>query len=230
MKYFMVLLAGALLGSVLFAAGLYFNPFSQQVAVSPFAVSDVDKIDFTFSAVPAEAILYTDNGESIVGPHPARVAKLWEPTVVDSSIAVILLENARGEVVGLGIKFSSRSEQTALIHSDALVNSAWHIYIPGRGTLLVDQVENYWSYLRDIVIPARWSSGNSWKGSFFKIMTQGPGALGTGRVSGGSGEFAGMASEAVESLRARAYSAVLGPVSMDGTLTVTLPATVSEDN
>jgi hypothetical protein len=142
---------------------------------------------------------------------------------------VTLLENARGEPVGLGIKFSSKSEQSSLISSRALVNSAWHIYVPGRGTLLVDQVENYWSYLRDIVVPARWSSGDSWKGSFFRIMTQGPGALGTGRVSGGSGEFAGMSSEAVESLTARAYSSVLGPVSMDGNLTITLPTSVSED-
>ena len=61
-------------------------------------------------------------------------------------------------------------------------------------------------------------------------MTQGPGALGTGRVSGGSGNFAGMSSEAVETLTACAYSTSLGPVSMDGNLTITLPATVSEDN
>ena len=230
MKYFLALLAGAILGVTLFAAGVYFNPFSEQPAVSPFALSDVDQMDFTFPAVPAEAILYTDHGESIVSTHPARVAEMWEPTITDTRIVVTQLENARGEFVALGIKFSSKSEETALIESRALVNSAWHIYVPGRGTLLVDQVENYWSYLRDIVIPARWSSGDSWKGSFFRIMTQGPGALGTGRVSGGSGEFAGLSSEAVESLTARAYSSVLGPVSMDGSLTITFPATVGEDD
>jgi len=158
MKYFLILLAGAILGTMLFAAGMYFNPFARQLAVSPFAVSDNEQINFAYSAVPTEAILYTDNGESVISTHPARVTELWEPTVADSSIAVILLENALGEVAALGIKFSSRSESTELLKSTALVNSAWHIYIPGRGTLLVDQVENYWSYLRDIVIPARWSS------------------------------------------------------------------------
>jgi hypothetical protein len=61
-------------------------------------------------------------------------------------------------------------------------------------------------------------------------MTQGPGALGTARVTGSNGNFAGMSSEAVESLTARAYSATLGPVSIDGGLTITLPqaATGSE--
>ena len=119
---------------------------------------------------------------------------------MDTRIAVTLLNDSRGTPVGLGIKFSSNSEQTALINSQALVNSAWHIYIPGKGTMLVDQIENYWAYLREIVIPARWSSGDNWKGSFFRIMTQGPGALGTGRVTGGTGKFSGMTSEAVETL------------------------------
>jgi hypothetical protein len=229
MKYFLALIAGSIIGVALFATGMYFNPFSEKLSISPFAVSNDAQMDLLYPAVPIEALLYTDDGNSIVTTHPDRVAELWEPTVEDTQILVTVFDNARGRPIGLGIKFSSHSEQTALIKSSALMNSAWHIYIPGRGTLLVDQVENYWAYLRDVVVPARWSSGDSWKGSFFRIMTQGPGALGTGRVSGGSGDFAGMSSEAVESLTARAYSAVHGPVSMDGSLVITLPATVGED-
>ena len=230
MKYLAALLVGMLCGAALFVAGMYFNPFSEQLEISPFAVSGDDLLNLTFSAVPGEAILYTDDGNSVINTHPERVAELWEPAVVDTRIVVTLLNSTRGRPLGLGIKFSSNSEETALISSQALVNSVWHIYLPGQGTLLIDQVENFWAYLRDIVVPARWSSGDSWKGTFFRIMTQGPGALGTGRVSGGSGNFAGMSSEAVEALTARAYSTSLGPVSMDGNLTITLPATVSEDN
>ena len=88
---------------------------------------------------------------------------------------------------------------------------------------MVDQVENYWAYLRDIVVPARWSSGKNWVGSFHHIMTVGPGALGTGRVTGGSGIFDNVSSEAVEALSARGYSAASGPVSMNGNLSVSLP-------
>jgi hypothetical protein len=230
MKYAIALVAGALLGAVLFVAGMFFNPFAEQLMVSPLAVSSDEHLAFTYTAVPGEGILYTDHGESIVKPHPDRVAELWEPAIVDTRVAVILLNDSRGQIAGLGIKFSTDSEQTALINSKVLVNSAWHIYVPGEGTLLVDQIENYWSYLRDIVVPARWSSGDNWKGAFFRIMTQGPGALGTARVTGSNGNFAGMSSEAVESLTARAYSATLGPVSIDGGLTITLPqaATGSE--
>ena len=230
MKYLVSLLVGMLFGAALFVAGMYYNPFAEQLTVSPLAISDDEHLDFTYSAVPGETILYTDNGDSIINTHPDRVAELWEPTIVDTRIVVTLLNDSRGEAVGLGIKFSSNSEQTALINSQALVNSAWHIYLPGQGTILIDQIENFWSYLREIVVPARWSSGDNWKGSFFRIMTQGPGALGTARVTGGSGSFAGMSSEAVESLTARAYSAIEGPVSMSGRLTITVPTTVSEDD
>jgi len=222
------MLIGVLLCVFLFVAGMYYNPFSERQAVSPLAMLDDERLDVTYTAVPGETILYTDNGESIISTHPDRVAELWEPAIVDTRIAVNLLTDSRGEAVGLGIKFSSDSEQTRLISSQVLVNSAWHIYVPGQGTLFVDQIENYWSYLREVVVPARWSSGDNWKGSFFRVMTQGPNALGTARVTGGNGNFAGISGEAVESLTAQAYSAIDGPVSMDGSLTITVPQATSE--
>jgi hypothetical protein len=226
MKYFVSLAAGLLSGAVIFFLGLYFNPFTGQPMVSPLAVTSDQVMDLSFSAVPAEAILYTDHGDSIVSPHPDRVAELWEPAVLDSRILVTVLQDSRGGA-GLGIKFSSKSEQTALIRGEAIASSVWHVYLPQQGTFMIDQTENYWSYLRDIVIPARWSSGNSWRGSFHRIMTSGPGSLGTARVTGGSGIFADQTSESVESLTARGYSADTGPVSMDGSLTVAVPQRVA---
>ena len=228
MKYAVSLSIGILFGVVLFVAGFYFNPFAETLMVSPLAVSNDEHLDLTYTAVPGESILYTDDGESIVNTHPNRVADLWEPTIVDTRVAVVLLNDGRGQVAGLGIKFSTDSEQSAPINSKILVNSAWHIYLPGQGTLVVDQIENYWLYLREIVVPARRSSGDNWRGSFFRIVTDGPGALGTARVTGGNGDFAGISSEAVETLTARAYSANEGLVSANGGLTITLPQAATE--
>jgi hypothetical protein len=60
-------------------------------------------------------------------------------------------------------------------------------------------------------------------------MTVGPGALGTGRVVGQSGEFAGIRSESMGSIDATAYSAIDGPVGMNGNLLITVSRkTVSE--
>ncbi len=222
MKYVVSLVLGMIAGAVVLGLGMYFNPFTDQPTVSPLAVTDDPVIGLTFSAVPVEGILYTDHGESSVAPHPERVLELWESAIVDTNVFVTTLQDSGG-VAGLGIKFSSSSEQTELLRGEAIANSVWHVYLPGQGTFLIDQTENYWSYIRDIVVPARWSSGDSWRGSFHRVMTSGPGSLGTARVTGGSGTFADMTSESIESLTAHGYSAASGPVSMEGSLIVAVP-------
>ena len=223
MKYAISLVIGMILGVTLFVLGLYYNPFVGNPSVSPLAVSDLDMVDLSYSLVASDSIAFTNNGESHVKPHPAKVLQLWEPTVDRTRGLVTVLTDSRGEPAGLGVKFSSDSEDTALLDGAVLVNSVWHIYLPGRGTFLVDQTENFWPYLRDIVIPARLSSGDNWRGSWYGIMSVGPGALGTARVTANTGPFIGSEAEAVESIAARAYSSNSGPVGMSGSLTIALP-------
>ncbi len=230
MKYAISMGLGLITGAVLFALGLFYNPFVGQPSVSPLAVTDERVVDLSFSAVPADAILYTDHGETIVAPRPERVAELWEPAVYNTTLFVTLLEDSRGGTAGVGIKFQSDSEATKILEGEALANSVWHVYLPGKGTMLIDQTENYWSYIRDVVIPARWSSGNNWRGSFHRVMTSGPGSLGTARVSGGSGILSGIITESVESLTAAGYSAATGPVSMSGSLTISIPQQVASQD
>ena len=90
----------------------------------------------------------------------------------------------------------------------------------------MEQTENYWNFLRNIVVPAYWSMANHWKGVWNGNMTVGPGALGTAAVSGVTGEFAGLESEAVEAVRANAYSVSRGPVAMDGRLTIDITGNI----
>ena len=109
------------------------------------------------------------------------------------------------------------------------MDSVWHIYLPNRGSLLIAQQENYWDYIREIVLPARWSSGDNWRGTWRGNMTAGPNALGTAQAYGGSGELAGIDTEAVEALTARAYSVEQGPVAMQGELAIEIPRVSAED-
>ena len=155
-------------------------------------------------------------------PKPAKVLQLWEAPIRQTDALVTVLTNSRNVEVGLGVKIASDSESTRLISAEMLVDSVWHIYLPGRGSLFIAQTENYWSYARDIVVPAYWSSANNWKGAWHGNMTAGPGALGTARVIGGSGEFSNLEMEAVEALSARAYAVESGPVAMEGHLTIEL--------
>jgi hypothetical protein len=96
--------------------------------------------------------------------------------------------------------------------------------------MFVEQTENYWSYLRDIVFPAYRSSANTWTGTWLGNMTSGPGALGTAKVTGGSGEFAGNEMLGVESLSIRAWRADSGPVAAEGRLIIELPPDFASDD
>ncbi|MDH4047468.1 MAG: hypothetical protein OEW68_01215 [Gammaproteobacteria bacterium] len=223
MKYLVSLVFGLVFGAALLFAGLYLNPFASKASVSPLAVSDDELVVLDFSMVPSESILFTNNGDSVRSPNPLKVQQLWEPAIEQTWVSVVELSSARGEPIGVGVKFSSTSEATRPLNAEALVDSIWHVYLPGRGTLFVEESENYWHFLRDIVIPARWSSSDSWRASWHGITTAGPGALRTARVVGQTGEFAGVRAEAVESISASAYSANEGPVAMSGSLLIAVP-------
>lgn len=223
MKYVIALVLGIVAGSVVALGFLYLNPFTAQAALSPLSVSNKVQLSLNYSVVAEDAILFTNDGESQVRPFPDKVLQLWEPSIRQTEARVTVLKDSRGETVGLGIKYLSRSEKTRLLNGEVLVDSVWHIYLPEKGTFLIGQTENYWGFLRQIVVPAYWSSGDNWKGRWVGIITSGPGALGTAAVYGASGAFSAITAEAVEMFSAKAYSTEVGPVSIDGQLIVELP-------
>lgn len=225
-KYVAGLLLGIALGVLVAAALLYFNPLAARNPLSPLSVSKNNILSLGYSGVPTDSIVYTNNGESRVQPHPEKVRELWEAPIRRSEVLLTVLTDSRNNPAGIGIKFSSESERTRLINGEALVDSAWHIHLVERGSLFVEQTENYWNFLRKIVLPAYWSSANHWKGVWNGNMTVGPGALGTAAVTGGTGEFAGLESEAVEALKASAYSVAQGPVAVEGHLTIDITGNV----
>lgn len=219
-RHLIALIIGLLLGATVAVALLFYNPMAAKNPLSPLSVTDQEIISLGYSAVAEDAIVYTNDGESRVHPHPVKVQQLWEASIRRTDVLVTVMSSSRNDPVGIGIKFMSDSEQTRIINGEVLVDSVWHILLPGRGSLFVSQTENYWNFLRQIVVPAYWSSGDSWKGSWYGNTTVGPGSLGTASVSGGFGEFAGLDSEAVEAISARAYSLANGPVAMEGHLTI----------
>jgi hypothetical protein len=222
-KYIAALLGGLLLGFVLVVIAVFYNPMLTSNNLSPLAVTDNEVMHLSYSVAAQDALIYTNDGESQVAPYPPKVPQLWEPTIRETTASVNVLADSRGLPAGIGVKFSSRSEDSSALDGKALVNSVWHIYLPERGSLFVGQSENYWSYIQDIVFPAYRSSGDNWRGTWLGNITDGPGSLGTGLVAGGSGQFAGIDSVAVESLSAKAYTVDLGPVAMIGELSIELP-------
>ena len=228
MKYLISLVAGIVLGAAAFFMLLYYNPFMAQNKLSPLSVTDNELISLEYSTVAANSLIYTNDGESQIAPYPAKVLQLWERSVSQTSALATVLKNSRNHTVGIGIKFSSDSESTRILNGEVIVDSVWHIYLPARGSLFIEQQVNYWGYLRDIVIPAYRSSGDNWRGIWNGNTTSGPGALGTATVVGGSGKFEGLQTEGVEALTAKAYSVDRGPVAIDGNITIEMPQPEAE--
>jgi len=222
-KHLFALLFGMAVGAAVFLGALFLNPLTTQQRLSPITVTDNDVVKLGYSAAAEDMLIYTNDGESRVDSHPAKVLQLWEAPIRKTRAIATVLTDSRGQAAGIGVKFSSDSETTNILKGQAIVDSVWHIYMPERGSLFVGQSENFWGYLREVVIPAYWNSADSWRGIWRGNVTAGPGALGTASVAGGSGEFAGLKSEGVEALSAKAYSVELGPVAIDGELSIEIP-------
>ncbi|MGB5246434.1 MAG: hypothetical protein WBN34_07785 [Woeseia sp.] len=228
MKYLIAILAGIATGAALFALLLYFNPLIKVQTLSPIAVSNNNQFELSYEATPLESILWTDNGETNVRPRPPLVKELEEATIRNTRVIVTMLRSSRGGPAGVGVRFATPAEETGLLNGVYPVNSTWHIWLLQRGGLMIDQRENVWTLLRDVVLPAHMSSADSWRGSWYGILTSGPNADGTGIVLGGSGKLAGADGEAVEAMNAKAYSAETGPASMQGRLTLSMTPAAAE--
>lgn len=221
-KFLLTLVAGMFLGMVVVATVVFYNPMIGSNRLSPLSVTDNEVVHLSYSVAAQDALIHTNDGESQIAPNPQKVLQLWEPTIVRTTATVNVLADSRGRPAGIGVKFSSHSKESSVLNGKALVNSVWHIYLPERGSVFIEQSENYWNYIQDIVVPAYRSSGDNWRGAWLNNLTDGPGALGTALVAGGSGQFAGIDTVAVEALSAKAYSVDQGPVAMTGELSIEL--------
>jgi hypothetical protein len=230
MKYILTLLLGLATGVVLFAAGLAYNPLFGNEELSPLAVTDSQTVMLGYPVVASESIIFTNDGESRVNPHPEKILQLWEAPIRQTSVMAVVLWDSRNQTAGLGFKFASVSESTRLLDGRAVVDSVWYVYLPGRGSLFIEQTENYWDFLRDIVLPAYRSSADTWRGQWRGNITEGPGALGTAKVTGGSGDFLGLSMLGVESQSVHAWRVDHGVIAGEGQLVIELPANPSIDS
>ena len=223
MKYIVSLLLGLVVGVALFVVGLFYNPFIADRGLSPLSVTNAEVITLNFANVPAESIAYTNDGESLHDPHPEKILQLWEAPIRSTSALATVMRDARNQVAGIGVKFSSDSESTRLLKGEVIVDSVWYVYLPDHGSLFIEQTENYFPFVREVAFPAWRSSASSWRGAWLGDLTVGPGALGTAAVTGGSGRFKGLRMDGVESMSVRAFSADIGLVSSRGRLIIEMP-------
>src|SRR5210317_314756 len=228
MKYVVALVLGLIIGAAILAVGVVYNPFTVDRVLSPLSVTEAQVIVLKFSRVPAESLVYTNNGDSVPSPYPEKVLQLWEAPIRKTSAMATVMRDARNQPAGIGIKISSLSESTHLLRGEAIVDSIWYVYAPQHGSMFIQQTENYLPFVREVAFPAWKSSANTWRGTWTGNLTSGPGALGTAAVSGGSGRVKGLDLDGVETLSVRAFSTDTGFVAAEGQLLIELPK-LSED-
>lgn len=220
MKYLRTLIFGFLTGVVLFLAGFYLNPFSVNSQLNPLSVSNSRLAEYSYSRNPKDSLILTNNGESRTSTNPERVQELWEPAVQDTEAFVVVLLDTTGAPAGIGVKISSWSEETDLLHAKLIKNSDWHMFVPEHGTAFIEQTENLWPHVKFVMIPALIKG--EWNGTWNGDITSGPNALRTARLRGGSGQMSGLRSEAVEFLNVESYSSKTGPQRSVGKLMIDL--------
>lgn len=223
MKYVVALVLGLIIGAAILAVGVVYNPFTVDRVLSPLSVTEAQVIVLKFSRVPAESLVYTNNGDSVPSPYPEKVLQFWEAPIRKTSAMATVMRDARNQPAGIGIKISSLSESTHLLRGEAIVDSIWYVYAPQHGSMFIQQTENYLPFVREVAFPAWKSAANSWRGTWMGNMTSGPGALGIAAVSGGSGRVKGLDLDGVETLSVRAFSADAGFVAAEGQLLIELP-------
>lgn len=223
MKYLITLLAGLATGVGLVAGAIYMNPVAKQ---NPLVRLDADldnRLELVRDA-PARAALALVGGERRIGPRfPDGIAELWEPVLADTEVELAVLADELGEPRALGLRLSSLSEATRPLGGELLVHSAWHVYLPGRGSVFLGALENHWPLAREVVLGAWRDERNLWSGRFVGDVTVGPGATGEGLVVGGHGEFSGRVGQWRELVDISRYSLDNGPLEMRSSLTLGLP-------
>lgn len=102
------------------------------------------------------------------------------------------LRDREGEVIGVAARHSQRVDEGTY--------GAWLLYLPGRGSLLLDHVESAGG-LNAELIRRNLRPGAAWEGELALQRTAGPASDGRGVVRGGSREFTRHAGSYTETWR-----------------------------
>ena len=218
MKYVLATALGFLLGCALVLVGLHYNPFT----TNSEAISSANARVFTYRSPFIEGLAVTHSGQSRLPLVPKEIPDLWESTISDSILTVIVLRDDEDVPVGIASRISQFSDRTELLVRGVLVDDDLLVTIPGEGSLFIDADSNLWPFLKETLIPV-WYLYRPWQGPKIYHPTAGPAASGVAIVAGATGSFAAREGTAFESYQVSSFSATTGPGSMDARLFLNLP-------
>jgi hypothetical protein len=210
MRFASMTVFGFLVGCALVLLGVYYNPFTADSGV----IAGVNARVLSYSSPFTDGLAITHNGRSRLPLHPASIPELWEGTINDSMLSLVVLNDQDNEPVGIASRVSQFSESTEMLTRGVIVDDDWLITIPGEGSFFVSADSNLWPFLKETLIPV-WYLDRPWQGPKNYRPTAGPGREGSALVTGATGSFAGMSGSAVESYQIGNFDKSLGPGSVE---------------
>ena len=221
MKYFMLFLAGLLLGILLSAAVLWFNPLTAESRTAPVLAHGVTA-ELHTSLRSEDAPLLTHGGERLLLTRPASVPELWEEMIRPMIASVQRLRDAEGTVIGTASRLGAYSRQTDPLRTGLIVDSAWLLHLDGVGMAFAVQRENLWPMFRQVVLPALLRR-EPWQGELRFTPAVGPLPDRAARVFGISGQLAGAEGQLVSTYRVSAFDPQAGPTGLEWYSVLSLP-------
>ena len=133
-----------------------------------------------FSLIPEDGLLMTLSQAD---------ERMSEPALHNFFVMVCKLrDRADGDVVGVATELEERHPDPAT--EGMITRTEWSIFLPGKGTLHFDEIEDQSGVQRHVLNPAG-RSGQTWTGRWEVITTVGPGLDGKGVIEGGTRAFHG---------------------------------------
>ncbi|MFF7736570.1 hypothetical protein [Streptomyces sp. NPDC007984] len=167
-----------------------------------------------FSEVPKDGVFVTHPGDLPLAAAPEGIPKLTEPRLRKAFALGGKLRDKSGTVVGFAVETEEVLPETDLESGKLVTHSVWTLSIPGRGTLILDQIENSSKVASTVFKPA-FDSGKPWVGKLTENTTAGPRKDGKGVILAGTGDFAGARGSGVEIANLRRFDPKTGV--LDGT-------------
>ncbi len=213
MRYLLLTVLGFLVGCAPVLIGIYFNPFTADSGV----IAGVNARVLAYGSPFTEGLAITHSGRSRLPLQPAAIPELWESTISNSMLSVVVLHDQDEVPVGIASRVSQFSESTEMLTRGVLVGDDWLVTIPGEGSFIIRADSNLWPFLKETLIPV-WYLGRPWQGPKNYRPTAGPGDEGSAIVSGGTGSFANLRGTAVESYKISEFDRIQGPGGIDARL------------
>lgn len=207
----LVAVLGAAAGAALVLIGLYLFPFphvTRAERVLPgFGAGKVLEV-YSFEGRidrPSHLLSITHDGTTPFALQPAGIQLMQEPAIRAGLALITRLRDARGQVVGIATELESGHEDSSLLAGKLMTHTTWTAVLPGRGALVLYQVEDNW-WLATRIIGPTLLRGEPWRGSWRNLNTLGPLPNGHGRIVAATGAFAARPGTFVETAEMREFT------------------------